>query len=173
MRLEDEASARSAFLASRPISQDNLVPEDPTLGLVAFSSPFDPEASLRIEDGRIVELDGTLEADFDLLDEFIARRGIDVSVAEEAMAVSTLDSTRAPAVESSISTDSTSPSSRPGAGTSRNDGESTPSNRTAVTTGRVMPCPDSTVASNCPHVSRPESATYASPLMVRAEPTIA
>src|SRR5689334_20947034 len=94
MRLEDEASARSAFLASRPISQDNLVPEDPTLGLVAFSSPFDPEASLRIEDGRIVELDGTLEADFDLLDEFIARRGIDVSVAEEAMAVPTLDFAR-------------------------------------------------------------------------------
>src|SRR5438874_1401606 len=56
MRVEDETSARSAFLATRPISRDNLVPEDPALGLIAFSSPFDPEPSLRIEDGRIAEL---------------------------------------------------------------------------------------------------------------------
>src|SRR5256885_16614305 len=63
MRVEDEASARSAFFSTRPISRDNLVPEDPALGLVAFSSPFDPEPSLRIEKGRVVELDGTPEAD--------------------------------------------------------------------------------------------------------------
>jgi propanediol dehydratase large subunit len=94
MRVEDEASARSAFLATRPISRDNLVPEDPALGLVAFSSPFDPEPSLRIEDGRVVELDGKPEADFDLLDEFIARRGIDLAVADEAMAVETVDFAR-------------------------------------------------------------------------------
>src|SRR5689334_23338188 len=91
MRLEDEVSARSAFLATRPISRDNLVPEDPALGLVAFSSPFDPEPSLRIEEGRVVELDGKAEADFDLIDEFVARRGIDLAVAEEAMAVATVD----------------------------------------------------------------------------------
>jgi len=66
------------------------VPEDPVLGLVAFSSPFDPAPSLRIEDSRVVELDGKPEVDFDLIDEFIARRGIDVSVAEEAMALDTL-----------------------------------------------------------------------------------
>jgi propanediol dehydratase large subunit len=94
MRVEDHASARSAFLATRPISRDNLVPEDPALGLVAFSSPFDPEPSLRIEDGRVVELDGRLEADFDILDEFIARRGIDLAVADEAMALSTVDFAR-------------------------------------------------------------------------------
>ena len=86
MYVEDRASARSEFLASRPISGDNLVPEEPALGLIAFSSPFDPEPSLRIEDGRVVELDGKPEAEFDLLDEFIARRGIDLAVAEEAMA---------------------------------------------------------------------------------------
>ncbi|HEY2937514.1 MAG TPA: propanediol/glycerol family dehydratase large subunit [Gaiellaceae bacterium] len=94
MRVEDEASARSAFLATRPISRDNLVPEDPALGLIAFSSPFDPEPSLRIEDGRIVELDGKREADFDILDEFIARRGIDLAVADEAMGLSTVDFAR-------------------------------------------------------------------------------
>ena len=85
--VDDSASARAQFLASRPISEDKLVPEDPALGLVAFSSPFDPEPSLRIEDGRIVELDGVPEAEFDLLDEFIARRAIDLEVAEEAMAL--------------------------------------------------------------------------------------
>src|ERR1043165_2011704 len=90
MRVEDEASARSAFLATRPISRDNLVPEDPALGLVAFSSPFDPEPSLRIESGRIVELDGKPEAEFDVIDEFVARHGIDLAAAEEAMALDTV-----------------------------------------------------------------------------------
>src|ERR1043166_7606580 len=90
MRVEDEAFARSAFLATRPISRDNLVPEDPALGLVAFSSPFDPEPSLRIEGGRIVELDGKPEAEFDVIDEFVARHGIDLRAAEEAMALDTV-----------------------------------------------------------------------------------
>jgi propanediol dehydratase large subunit len=94
MRVEDETSARSAFYATRPISRDNLVPEDPMLGLIAFSSPFDPEPSLRIESGRVVELDGKPEADFDLLDEFIARHGIDLTVAEEAMALQTVEFAR-------------------------------------------------------------------------------
>jgi propanediol dehydratase large subunit len=94
MYVEDRASARSKFLAGRPISEDRLVPEEPALGLIAFSSPFDPEPSLRIEDGRVVELDGTLEADFDLLDEFIARHAIDLAVADEAMAVGTIEFAR-------------------------------------------------------------------------------
>jgi propanediol dehydratase large subunit len=94
MRVEDEASARSSFYATRPISRDNLVPEDPVLGLVAFSSPFDPEPSLRIEQGRVVELDGKPEEEFDLIDEFIARHGLDVNVAEEAMALDTVEFAR-------------------------------------------------------------------------------
>jgi propanediol dehydratase large subunit len=92
--IDDSAFARAQFLASRPISEDNLVPEDPALGLVAFSSPFDPEPSLRIENGRIVELDGVPEAEFDLLDEFIARHAIDLEVAEEAMALPVIDFAR-------------------------------------------------------------------------------
>lgn len=83
------SSLRSAFYAARPISRDNLVPQDPALGLVAFSSPFDPAPSLRIESGRVVELDGKPEAEFDLIDEFIARRGIHLAVAEEAMGLDT------------------------------------------------------------------------------------
>jgi propanediol dehydratase large subunit len=94
MSAGDAISARAAYYATRPISRDNLVPEDASLGLVAFASPDDPAPSLRVEDGRVVELDGKAEADFDLLDEFIARRGIDLTVAEEAMALDTLEFAR-------------------------------------------------------------------------------
>ncbi len=94
MSAGDSGSVRSAFYATRPISRDNLVPEDPALGLVAFSSPFDPEPSLRIEDGRVVELDGKREPDFDLIDEFVARRCIDLSVAQEAMGLDTVELAR-------------------------------------------------------------------------------
>ena len=87
-------SLRAQFYATRPISRDNLVPENAALGLIAFSSPNDPEPSLRIEDGRIVELDGKSEAEFDLLDEFIARRGIDLAVAEQAMALDDVEFAR-------------------------------------------------------------------------------
>jgi propanediol dehydratase large subunit len=80
-------SLRAQFYATRPISRDRLVPEDPSLGLVAFASPFDPEPSIRIENGRVVELDGRPEAEFDLIDEFVARRAIHVAVAPEAMAI--------------------------------------------------------------------------------------
>ena len=90
MYLGARASARSEFLAARPVNEDNLVPEEPSLGLVAFCSPSDPEPSLRIADGRVIELDGKSEAEFDMLDEFIARHGLDLAVAEEAMAVETV-----------------------------------------------------------------------------------
>ena len=42
----------------------------------------------------MVELDGKPEAEFDLLDEFIVRHGIDLAVAEEAMALDTLEFAR-------------------------------------------------------------------------------
>ncbi len=83
-------SLRAEFFANRPISRDTLVPEDASLGLIAMAGPDDPEPSLRIADGRVVELDGVAEADFDLIDEFIARRGLDLAVAEEAMALGDL-----------------------------------------------------------------------------------
>jgi propanediol dehydratase large subunit len=94
MRVEREASARSAFYATRPISGDTLVPEDPAIGLVAFSSPFDPEPSLRAEKGHVVELDGKSEDEFDILDEFVARHGLDLTVADEAMALDTVEFAR-------------------------------------------------------------------------------
>ncbi len=56
-----------------------------------MSGPNDPAPSIRIAQGRIVELDGVAEANFDLIDEFIARRGLDLDVADEAMATADLD----------------------------------------------------------------------------------
>ena len=87
-------SLRAQFYATRPISRDNLVPEDPALGLIAFASPNDPEPSLRIENGRVVELDGRREADWDALDHFIARSGIDTAAAAEAQELSDVEVAR-------------------------------------------------------------------------------
>ena len=81
---------RFRFMDEQRVNLDGFAEPDPALGLVAFDSPADPEPSLVIEDGRVVELDGVAEADFDLLDEFIARHGLDLEVADEAMAMTDL-----------------------------------------------------------------------------------
>ena len=69
---------------------DGLSVGDPAWGLASVWSPADPEQSIVVRDGRVVEMDGVAEEDFDLLDEFIARHGIDLYVAEEAMAIEDL-----------------------------------------------------------------------------------
>ena len=76
---------RLRILDARPINLDGFLNPDPDFGLVAMASPFDPEPSLVIREGRVVEMDGKSEQDFDCLDEFIARRGLDLSVAPQAM----------------------------------------------------------------------------------------
>lgn len=72
---------------ARPLRLDRFAVEDPRNGFAATDSPFDPKPSLVLAQGRVVELDGVPEADFDLIDRFIARYHIDQSVALEAMAV--------------------------------------------------------------------------------------
>lgn len=71
---------------ARPLRLDKFATEDPARGFCAVESPFDPGASLTIADGRVVEMDGRAEADFDMIDLFIARQHIDPAVAAEAMA---------------------------------------------------------------------------------------
>uniref|UniRef100_A0A5Q5BRD6 Glycerol dehydratase n=2 Tax=unclassified Mycobacterium TaxID=2642494 RepID=A0A5Q5BRD6_MYCSS len=75
------------ILDAKPVNLDGFSVTDPALGLVAMHSPHDPQPSLVVRDGRVVELDGRPAADFDVIDEFIARYGIDLTVAEEAMAL--------------------------------------------------------------------------------------
>ena len=71
----------------RPLRLDRLAAEDPENGFCAANSPFDPTPTLRLADGEVVELDGRLAADFDLIDAFIARHHLDLGIAADAMAL--------------------------------------------------------------------------------------
>lgn len=61
--------------------------EWPEKGFVAMHSPNDPAPSVKVQDGRIVELDGKRPEDFDFIDEFIADYAIDVARTEDMMAM--------------------------------------------------------------------------------------
>jgi propanediol dehydratase large subunit len=76
---------RIRFMDQQRVNLDGFAVEDPGLGLVALRSPGDPAPSLVITDGRVTELDGVAEADFDSIDTYIARHGLDLTVADEAM----------------------------------------------------------------------------------------
>ncbi|MBS1887612.1 MAG: propanediol/glycerol family dehydratase large subunit [Actinobacteria bacterium] len=80
-------SGRFAALDAAAVNQDGFLREEHAAGLVTMSSPADPEPSLRVEDGVVVELDGRPAAEFDVIDEFLAAHGIDLAVAAEAMAL--------------------------------------------------------------------------------------
>ena len=69
-------------LDAKPVNLDGFSVADPDLGLVAMRSPYDPEPSLVVRDGTVVELDGKPAENFDVIDEFIARYGLDLDVAE-------------------------------------------------------------------------------------------
>ena len=53
---------------------------------MALEGPNDPEPELVIHDGRVTRLDGRAEPEFDVIDRFLVAHGLDLSVAEEAMA---------------------------------------------------------------------------------------
>ena len=65
------------------------------LGLVAMNGPNDPEWSLVIEGDAVVELDGRREAEWDALDHFVVRHGLDLEVAREAAALEDVEIARA------------------------------------------------------------------------------
>ena len=83
-------SRRFAALAKRDINRETFVDPWPEAGLTVVDSPYDPQPSLRIEDGQVVEMDGRQREDFDAIDLFIAAHALDLSVAEAAMAVPSL-----------------------------------------------------------------------------------
>ena len=78
-------SKRFEVLSERPINQDGFVKEWVEEGLVAMESPNDPKPSIKIQNGKVVELDGKPKEEFDLIDQFIANYGIDLSRAEEVI----------------------------------------------------------------------------------------
>ena len=86
--MSEQPIGRFRFMDAQRVNLDGFAVEEPALGLVAFDSPGDPVPSLVVDaDGRVVELDGRAEADFDVVDAFIAAHGIDTAVAAEVMAM--------------------------------------------------------------------------------------
>ena len=80
-------SKRFEALAKRPVNQDGFVKEWIEEGFIAMESPNDPKPSIRIVNGAVTELDGKPVEQFDLIDHFIARYGINLARAEEVMAM--------------------------------------------------------------------------------------
>jgi propanediol dehydratase large subunit/glycerol dehydratase large subunit len=80
-------SKRFEALAKRPVNQDGFVKEWPEVGMIAMNGPNDPKPSIKIENGRIVELDGKKRADFDMIDTFIANYAINLENAEQVCAM--------------------------------------------------------------------------------------
>ena len=78
---------RVRFMDAQRVNLDGFAVEDADLGLVAMRSPYDPEPGLVIRDGRVTEMDGVPEDRFDSLDSYIARHGLDLAVAQEAMSL--------------------------------------------------------------------------------------
>ena len=87
-------SKRIETLDARPVNLDGYINEWPEMGFAAMNSPYDPKPSVRVEDGKIVELDGKYREDFDFIDQFIADYAINIERTESSMAVSSLDIAR-------------------------------------------------------------------------------
>ncbi len=87
-------SKRIEALDARPVNLDGYINEWPEMGFVAMHSPYDPVPSIKVEDGKITELDGKRREDFDFIDQFIADYAINIERAENSMAVSSLDIAR-------------------------------------------------------------------------------
>jgi len=85
---------RFEVLAERAVNQDGFIKEWVDVGLVAMDSPNDPAPSIRIENGRVEEMDGKSRTDFDMIDIWIADHTIDTHVAEEVMAMESLSIAR-------------------------------------------------------------------------------
>ena len=87
-------SKRIEILDNRPVNKDGFIDEWPEMGFVAMKSPYDPKPSIRIENGKIMELDGKERKNFDFLDQFIADYAIRIDRAEQSMGISSVDIAR-------------------------------------------------------------------------------
>jgi propanediol dehydratase large subunit len=77
-------SERFVAREARELRRELLVSPWPELGLVAFDGPNDPEPELAVEDGRVTRIDGRGVEDFDVLDHFLTRHGLDLDAAADA-----------------------------------------------------------------------------------------
>ena len=82
---------RFEVLEQRPVNQDGFVVEWPEVGMIAMGSPNDPQPSVKVQNGKIVEMDGRSLAEFDFIEQFIADYTINVGLTEKMMSLSTTD----------------------------------------------------------------------------------
>lgn len=87
-------SKRFEKLEQMPINKDGFSYEWVDVGLITMESPNDPKPGIRIENGKIAEMDGKERKDFDSLDKFIADYGINVAEAENSMSIDSLEIAR-------------------------------------------------------------------------------
>ncbi len=87
-------SKRFEIRQERPINRETFIRPWADVGLIAVDSPHDPTPSVRTADGVIVEIDGVGQADFDLIDRFIASHSLDPATVEAAMATPSRDIAR-------------------------------------------------------------------------------
>ena len=85
---------RFEVLAERAVNQDGFIKEWVDVGLIAMDSPNDPTPSIKIENGTVLEMDGKRREEFDMIDTWIADHCINADVAEEAMAIDSLEIAR-------------------------------------------------------------------------------
>jgi len=72
---------RLEVLEKRAVNNDCFVIDWLEEGFVAMESPLDPEPSINIENGIIVEMDGKKREEFDFVELFIADNAINVEQA--------------------------------------------------------------------------------------------
>jgi len=82
---------RFEVLETRPVNQDGFVVEWPEVGMIAMGSPNDPTPTVKVENGKIVEMDGKKRSDFDFIEQFIADYAINAAASEKAMAIPSVD----------------------------------------------------------------------------------
>lgn len=87
-------SKRIETLDKRPVNMDGYINEWPEMGFVAMASPYDPKPSIKVENEKVVELDGKKREEFDFIDQFIADYAIHTGRAEKSMTVPSLDIAR-------------------------------------------------------------------------------
>jgi len=89
--LVEKKSKRFEVLNNRPVHKDGFIGEWVDVGLYAMGSPNDPTPSIKIENGKIAEMDGKKRQDFDMIEQFIANYAIDIAMAPQAMAKSEIE----------------------------------------------------------------------------------
>src|SRR3954469_13249108 len=90
----EDRSARVVAREARGLRKELVIEPLAELGLVAMNGPNDPEPSLVLDGDRVVELDGRHEEEWDALDHFVARYGLDAEVAREAAALEDVEIAR-------------------------------------------------------------------------------